>query len=57
MQETDVIFHLAAVVGVKWYVEDPVKVIQVNVCQTMDLLELAWQLGKRLFHLHLGGLR
>lgn len=47
MQETDVIFHLAAVVGVKWYVEDPVKVIQVNVCQTMDLLELAWQLGKK----------
>ncbi len=47
MQKTDVVFHLAAVVGVKRYVEDPVKVIQVNVCQTLDLLELAWQLGKK----------
>lgn len=47
MRKTDVVFHLAAVVGVKRYVEDPVKVIQVNVCQTLDLLEMAWQLGKK----------
>lgn len=45
--ETDVIYHLAAVVGVKRYVEDPVKVVEVNVCQTARLLETAWELGKR----------
>jgi len=43
----DIIYHLAAVVGVKHYVEDPAKVIEVNVCQTLRLLELAWQLDKK----------
>ena len=47
IKEIDVIYHLAAVVGVKHYVEDPVKVIDVNVCYTSRLLELAWQLGKK----------
>ncbi len=45
--KSDIIYHLAAVVGVKHYVEDPAKVIEVNVCQTLRLLELAWQLGKK----------
>ena len=47
MEQVDVIYHLAAVVGVKRYVEDPVKVIEVNVNHTLGLLKLAWQLGKK----------
>ncbi|MGE5578210.1 MAG: NAD-dependent epimerase/dehydratase family protein [Syntrophothermus sp.] len=47
MENIDVIYHLAAVVGVKLYVEDPVNVVEVNVCQTARLLEMAWQLGKK----------
>ena len=47
MQKIDVIYHFAAVVGVKIYVEDPVKVIDVNVCQTLRLLELAWKMNKK----------
>lgn len=45
--EADVIYHLAAVVGVKRYVENPVKVIEVNVCQTAQLLQIAWELKKK----------
>jgi UDP-glucose 4-epimerase len=47
MKKVDVVYHLAAVVGVKHYVEDPIRVIDVNVCYTSRLLELAWQLGKK----------
>lgn len=47
MPKIDVIFHFAAIVGVKIYVEDPVKVIEVNVCQTLHLLELAWKMDKK----------
>lgn len=47
IKQIDVIYHLAAVVGVKHYVEDPVKVIEVNVNQTLTLLESAWQSGKK----------
>ncbi len=47
IKQIDVIYHLAAVVGVKHYVEDPVKVIEVNVNQTLTLLEFAWQSGKK----------
>lgn len=47
IKKTDVIYHLAAIVGVKRYVEDPAKVIEVNVCQTLHLLDLAWKLGKK----------
>lgn len=47
IKKVDVIYHLAAVVGVKRYVEDPVKVIDVNVCYTSRLLEIAWKLGKK----------
>ncbi|HPU01838.1 MAG: NAD-dependent epimerase/dehydratase family protein [Firmicutes bacterium] len=44
--QTELIYHLAAVVGVKRYVEDPVRVIETNVCQTAVLLRLA-QLHRR----------
>ncbi|MBS4026624.1 MAG: GDP-mannose 4,6-dehydratase [Clostridia bacterium] len=47
IRKVDVIYHLAAVVGVKRYVEDPVKVIDVNVCATSRLLALAWEFGKK----------
>jgi UDP-glucose 4-epimerase len=47
IKKVDVIYHLAAVVGVKRYVEDPVRVIDVNVCYTSRLLALAWKLGKK----------
>lgn len=48
ISEVEVIYHLAAVVGVKRYVEDPAKVIEVNVCQTHELLQEAWKLGKKI---------
>jgi len=35
------------VVGVKHYVEDPTRVIDVNVCYTSRLLDFAWKLGKK----------
>ncbi len=47
LEKTDVIYHLAAVVGVKRYVENPVEVVKVNVCYTSLLLELAWELRKK----------
>jgi len=39
--QTDTVFHLAAKVGVKYYVEDPESVIKVNIQGTENLLELA----------------
>lgn len=47
ISKVDAIYHLAAVVGVKHYVEDPIRVIEVNVCYTSRLLELAWKSGKK----------
>ncbi len=47
IEQIDIIYHMAAVVGVKRYVEDPVKVIEVNVNHTLNLLNIAWQLGKK----------
>ena len=47
IEKVDIIYHLAAVVGVKYYVEDPVRVIDVNVCGTSSLLQTAWKLGKK----------
>ncbi|MDF2521870.1 MAG: NAD-dependent epimerase/dehydratase [Clostridia bacterium] len=47
IKKVDVIYHLAAIVGVKRYVEDPVKVIDVNLCYTSRLLELAWKHDKK----------
>jgi len=39
--DADVIYHLGAIVGVKHYVENPLKVIEVNVLGTHNLLEAA----------------
>lgn len=39
--DVDIIYHLGAVVGVKHYVENPLKVIEVNVLGTRNVLEAA----------------
>ncbi len=41
VRNVDVIFHMAAVVGVKHYVEDPAQVIRTNIYGTDNLLEAA----------------
>ncbi|WP_232080223.1 NAD-dependent epimerase/dehydratase family protein [Mycobacterium branderi] len=41
----DTVFHLAAVVGVKRYLEDPLQVIDVNVTGTRNVLELSQRHG------------
>jgi dTDP-alpha-D-glucuronic acid decarboxylase len=41
----DTVFHLAAVVGVKNYLEDPLRVVNVNVTGTRNVLELARRHG------------
>jgi len=41
VRNADVIFHMAAVVGVKHYVEDPARVIRTNIYGTDNLLEAA----------------
>lgn len=43
----DVIFHLAAVVGVSNYISDPLSVLDVNVIGTRNVLEHASRLGTR----------
>lgn len=47
MEDCELVYHLAAVVGVKHYVENPLRVIQTNVRGTEVLLELALQHGAR----------
>ncbi len=44
----DLIYHLAAVVGVEHYVEDPFHVLNVNVNGTQNVLKLAHRYDKRL---------
>jgi len=41
VSDVNIIFHLGAIVGVKHYVENPLKVIEVNVFGTHNLLEAA----------------
>jgi len=43
----DTVFHLAAVVGVEKYLEDPLRVIDVNVTGTRNVLELSQRRGAR----------
>lgn len=43
----DTVFHLAAVVGVKNYMEDPLRVLDVNVIGTRNVLELSHRYGIR----------
>lgn len=45
MERCDVVFHLAAVLGVKNTVENPLKVIEGNIDGTRNILELAHQNG------------
>ncbi len=47
IKEIDIIYHLAAVVGVKRYVENPAEVVEENVCQTLTILKLAQEYGKK----------
>jgi dTDP-alpha-D-glucuronic acid decarboxylase len=44
---TDTVFHLAAVVGVKNYLNDPLRVLDVNVIGTRNVLELSHRHGAR----------
>jgi UDP-glucose 4-epimerase len=43
----DTVFHLAAVVGVKNYMDDPLRVLDVNVTGTRNVLELCHRHGTR----------
>jgi nucleoside-diphosphate-sugar epimerase len=43
----DLVYHLAAVVGVEHYVGDPYQVLNVNVNGTQNVLKLAFKHGKR----------
>ncbi|MCR8636078.1 NAD-dependent epimerase/dehydratase family protein [Paenibacillus radicis (ex Xue et al. 2023)] len=45
MDHVDVIFHLAAVLGVKNTVDNPIKVIEGNIDGTRNILELAYSRG------------
>lgn len=45
----DVIYHLAAAVGVKLVAEDPVRTIETNIYPTESLLQMAAQSGKKFF--------
>lgn len=49
VHEVDVIYHLAAAVGVKLVAEDPVRTIETNIYPTELLLRLAIQSGCRFF--------
>lgn len=49
LQGTDVVYHLAAAVGVKLVAEDPVRTIETNIYPTEWLLKLALQGGQRVF--------
>lgn len=45
--DVDLVFHLSAMVGIKNYVEDPLKVLDVNVIGTRNVLELSRHNGIR----------
>lgn len=47
MRDVDLVYHLAAVVGVKWVVEDPLGTIQTNLRGTEVVLELAFKHWRR----------
>ena len=48
MREVDMVYHLAAVVGVKWVVEDPMGTIRTNLRGTEIVAELAFKHWRRL---------
>ena len=45
--QVDLVFHLAAVVGVEHYVGDPYEVLNVNVNGTQNVLKVAFKYGKK----------
>ncbi|OBB55750.1 epimerase [Mycobacterium sp. 852013-51886_SCH5428379] len=45
--DVDTVFHLASVVGVNKYVEDPLRVVDVSVIGTRNVLEVSRQCGAR----------
>jgi UDP-glucose 4-epimerase len=47
MAKSDLVFHLAAVVGVEHYVGDPFEVLNVNVNGTQNVLRLAFKYQKK----------
>ena len=49
MSKVDVIYHMAAAVGVKLVADDPVRTIQTNIYPTEELLRLAVQRKQRVF--------
>lgn len=49
VKDVELVYHLAAVVGVKHYVKDPMNVIKVNIKGTENLLEAASGVKKFLF--------
>lgn len=49
VQRCDVVFHLAASVGVKLFVEEPVEAIEGNLRSTVNILRLAGRYKKKIF--------
>jgi UDP-glucose 4-epimerase len=49
MSQADVIYHMAAAVGVKLVADDPVRTIQTNIYPTEELLRLALLRNQRVF--------
>ena len=47
IQRVDMVYHLAAAVGVKLIVEEPIKCITTNIMGTILVLQLAYELGKK----------
>src|SRR5437879_10733472 len=45
--KADLIYHLAAVVGVEHYVADPYETLNVNVNGTQNIIKAAYKYGKR----------
>jgi UDP-glucose 4-epimerase len=48
VEHNDIIFHLAAAVGVKLIAEDPVRTIETNISGTEIVLDIANKFGKRI---------
>jgi len=47
VEECEVVYHLAAVVGVRYVVDDPLRSIQTNLIGTEIVLSLAYRYGRR----------
>jgi len=47
IQRVDMVYHLAAAVGVKLIVEEPIKCITTNIMGSILVLQLAYELGKK----------